>query len=191
MTFMLRHPNAIAAAEALSRRGKGGQRVWGAKLQEYLQWYHHKGRELVFEAFGEFLANPGTFVSIAGDVRDRWGTPSAQIHLAPHPEDTRNASLIAAKGLEVLRAAGAVQAQIESQGGTTFVLQHGTCRFGADATRSVLDPHCRAWEVDNLYVVDGSFMPTSGGVPSTLTILANSFRVADHLVKRFKERTLQ
>jgi choline dehydrogenase-like flavoprotein len=41
--------------------------------------------------------------------------------------------------------------------------------------------------VKNLYVVDGSFMPTSGAVPVTLTIVANSFRVADGLVKRMKK----
>jgi choline dehydrogenase-like flavoprotein len=41
--------------------------------------------------------------------------------------------------------------------------------------------------VPNLYVVDGSFMPSSGAVPTTLTIAANSFRVADRLVKRMKK----
>ena len=90
------------------------------------------------------------------------------------------------KSLEVLRAAGASATIAESAGKTTFVLQHGTCRFGADPTTSVLDPFCRSHEVANLYVVDGSFMPTSGGVPSTLTIMANAFRVADHLVQRLR-----
>ncbi len=54
-------------------------------------------------------------------------------------------------------------------------------RFGDDPTDSVLDVNCRAWEFDNLYVTDGSFMPTSGEHNPTLTIQANSFRVADHL----------
>jgi choline dehydrogenase-like flavoprotein len=67
-----------------------------------------------------------------------------------------------------------------------MILQGGTCRFGKDPATSVLDKDCRAHEVDNLYVVDGSFMPTSGGVPVTLTIAANSFRVADALVRRMK-----
>jgi choline dehydrogenase-like flavoprotein len=48
----------------------------------------------------------------------------------------------------------------------------------------VLDEHCRAHEVPNLYVVDGSFMPTSAAASPTLTILANSLRTAEHLLAR-------
>jgi choline dehydrogenase-like flavoprotein len=48
----------------------------------------------------------------------------------------------------------------------------------------VLDADCRAWQFDNLYVTDGSFMPSSGGGNPTLTIEANSFRVADKLLDR-------
>jgi choline dehydrogenase-like flavoprotein len=54
----------------------------------------------------------------------------------------------------------------------------------------VLDPFCRVHDVPNLYVVDGSFMPTSGGAPPTLTILANSFRVADHILERARRGDL-
>ncbi|MFM6405236.1 MAG: GMC oxidoreductase [Microcystis sp.] len=61
----------------------------------------------------------------------------------------------------------------------------GGARFGNDRNDSVLDINCRAWDFDNLYVTDGAFMPTSGGANPTLTIQANSFRVADELLKRF------
>jgi len=57
----------------------------------------------------------------------------------------------------------------------------GTCRFGGDADTSVLDPWNRAHGLSNLYVVDASFFPTSGGVNPALTIAANAFRVASHL----------
>jgi choline dehydrogenase-like flavoprotein len=73
-----------------------------------------------------------------------------------------------------------------TEAGETTILQHGTCRFGRDPASSVLDPDCRAHTVPNLYVVDGSFMPTSGGNPNTLTIMANAYRVADRMVKRAK-----
>lgn len=55
----------------------------------------------------------------------------------------------------------------------------GTCRFGDDPDTSVLDPTNRAHDLDNLYVVDASFLPSSGGINPSLTIAANAFRVAE------------
>ncbi len=62
--------------------------------------------------------------------------------------------------------------------------QNGTVRFGTDPRSSALDTSCRAHEVDNLYVVDGSFFPSSAAVNPALTIMANALRVADHLKER-------
>jgi choline dehydrogenase-like flavoprotein len=59
--------------------------------------------------------------------------------------------------------------------------QNGTTRFGTDPATSVLDQHCRAHDVANLYVVDAGFFPSSAAVNPTLTIIANALRVADHL----------
>ncbi|MEZ4587464.1 MAG: GMC family oxidoreductase, partial [Gemmatimonadales bacterium] len=59
-------------------------------------------------------------------------------------------------------------------------------RFGRDPKSSALDPFCRAHEVDNLYVVDGSFFPSSGAVNPALTIMANALRVGDHLLERLR-----
>ena len=64
-------------------------------------------------------------------------------------------------------------------------LQAGGCRFGHDPKTSVLNADCRAHDVENLYVTDGSFMPTGGSVPYTFTIYANAFRVADIIKKSF------
>ena len=62
--------------------------------------------------------------------------------------------------------------------------QCGTCRFGEDANTSVLDINCRTHDVDNLYVVDGSFFPSSAAVNPSLTIIANALRVGEHLLTR-------
>jgi choline dehydrogenase-like flavoprotein len=62
--------------------------------------------------------------------------------------------------------------------------QNGTIRFGRDSGQSALDVNCRAHEVDNLYVVDGSFFPSSAAVNPALTIMANALRVGDHLAAR-------
>ena len=66
--------------------------------------------------------------------------------------------------------------------------QNGTIRFGRDPRSSALDPACKAHELDNLYVVDGSFFPSSGAVNPALTIMANALRVGDHLLERLGAR---
>jgi choline dehydrogenase-like flavoprotein len=67
-------------------------------------------------------------------------------------------------------------------GGTAH--QAGTVRFGTDPTASVLDVNCKAHDLDNLYVVDASFMPSVGAVNPALTVIANALRVGDHLRAR-------
>ncbi len=62
--------------------------------------------------------------------------------------------------------------------------QCGTVRFGTDSATSALDVNCRAHDVDNLYVVDTSFFPSSSAVNPALTAIANSLRVGDHLIER-------
>jgi choline dehydrogenase-like flavoprotein len=62
--------------------------------------------------------------------------------------------------------------------------QNGTLRFGYDPATSVLDLNCRAHDLDNLYVVDGSFFPSSSAVNPSLTIMANALRVGGHLLHR-------
>ena len=62
--------------------------------------------------------------------------------------------------------------------------QCGTARFGTDPRLSVLDLQCKAHDLDNLYLVDGSFFPSSSAVNPGLTIMANALRVGEHLQER-------
>ncbi len=59
--------------------------------------------------------------------------------------------------------------------------QNGTCKFGTDPKTSVLDINCKAHDLENLYVVDSSFFPSSSAVNPSLTIIANALRVGDYL----------
>jgi len=68
--------------------------------------------------------------------------------------------------------------------------QNGTIRFGHDPKTSALDVNCKAHEVENLYVVDGSFFPSSAAVNPALTIMANALRVGDHLLGRLGAKTV-
>jgi choline dehydrogenase-like flavoprotein len=67
--------------------------------------------------------------------------------------------------------------------------QNGTVRFGRDPRTSALDANCKAHDVDNLYVVDGSFFPSSGAVNPALTIIANALRVSDRILDRLGAHT--
>src|SRR5438093_5551093 len=62
--------------------------------------------------------------------------------------------------------------------------QNGTCRVGRDPATSLLNLDCRAHQLHNLYVVDGSFFPSSSAVNPALTIMANALRVGDYLLDR-------
>ena len=64
--------------------------------------------------------------------------------------------------------------------------QVGTIRFGNDPLQTVLDTNCKTHEIENLYVVDGSFFPSIGAVNPSLTIMANALRVGDHLAGLMK-----
>jgi choline dehydrogenase-like flavoprotein len=64
--------------------------------------------------------------------------------------------------------------------------QVGTVRFGRDPRTSALDANCKAHDLDNLYVVDGSFFCSSGAVNPALTIMANALRVGEHLIERMR-----
>jgi choline dehydrogenase-like flavoprotein len=97
-----------------------------------------------------------------------------------HPYDIHRAGLLKKAFLPAMRRipgtlAGAIIAKDEK---LHVAHQVGTCRFGNDPKTSVLDRNCRLHHMDNLFVLDGSFMPTSLGVAPALTIMANSLRVA-------------
>ncbi len=62
--------------------------------------------------------------------------------------------------------------------------QNGTIRFGRDPKTPVLDVNCKAHNLDNHYVVDASFFPSSAAANPALTIMANALRVGDHLLER-------
>lgn len=181
--FMWTHPNPIFAAVGLAGSGKDG--VFGKALKDRMRAWRDS-RILQFEVYGEFLPTPGTYVTVEPSVKDKYGLPVAAITLDRHPMDFAATRFLVERGEELLLRLDPDDVQRVGIAGETTILQHGTCRFGNDPATSVLDRECRAHEVPNLYVVDGSFMPTAGSVPSTLTIAANSFRVAHALVTRMK-----
>jgi choline dehydrogenase-like flavoprotein len=185
ISFLWSHPNPIFAAIKVA--GTGGEKaIFGKELKDKLRASRDE-KILQFEVFGEFFANDGTYVGVDETVKDKFGLPVAAITIERHPTDYAQVKFLVDRGMEVLEALEPDSTELISSTGETAILQGGTCRMGNDPKTSVLDKFCRSHEVPNLYVVDGSFMPTSGGVAFTLTIMANAFRVASHLVGELKK----
>jgi len=186
LRFDFIHPGLISRAERVARSKEPP--LYGKALKDALRRHFREVRTAETEIFGQFLPVEGTYVDLDPQVRDRFGLPVARITLQHHPLNVAAIRFLAKKAQEVFDALGAVDVRVPIPLGSLRVAQHGTCRFGKDPKDSVLDPSCRAHDVPNLYVVDGSFMPTTGGVPTTLTIQANALRVASIIVDRMRRR---
>jgi choline dehydrogenase-like flavoprotein len=178
--FLLKHPNAIRAGLAQTRRGS--EFVWGRDLKKRMRHYFQDEVHLIFEAFCDWMPSPTTQVRLDSDLKDQWGVPAARVKIDIHPRNKEVATRLAAEGKRVLEALGCDEITTRQTGGPATNLVGGTCRFGKDPTQSVLDPDCRVHDAENLFVTDASFMPTGGSVPFTWTVYANAFRVADRIV---------
>ncbi|MBZ0072853.1 MAG: GMC family oxidoreductase [Gammaproteobacteria bacterium] len=181
--FLLSHPNPIGRALA-EKWDADGQLVWGHRLQQRLKAVFTEAQYLRYEIFCDWLPTDDCFVTLDGRVTDKWGTPVAKVRIGYHEHDLKVGRYINARVQPVLAALGAQNIRSSISGSPPQNLVAGGCRFGTDPTTSVLDADCRAHDVDNLYVTDGSFMPTGGSVPYTWTIYANAFRVADRIKAR-------
>ena len=117
------------------------------------------------------------------DERDEYGMELVAVEHAYARDDRARRDFLVARAGEVLRRAGGLipyTYEID-----TFSHAVGTLRCGVSAQESVLDADGRFWGIENLFVVDGSSMPTSGGVNPSLTIAANALRVADRLAAQY------
>lgn len=147
-----------------------------------------------------FMANQAPLktnrIELHPTARDKWNRPVAYVIKEWHSHDRYLMDVLAEQCARILRFGGdggkgefpvfEKGGVYQAENGLARIANHilGGARFGTDRNDSVLDRNCRAWNFDNLYVTDGCFMPTSGGANPTLTIQANSFRVADHLLTR-------
>ncbi len=180
--FVFQHPNPIARASRQIWGQKG--LVWGKQLKERIKAHFLEGRYIKIEAFCDWLPVPECHVALDPGVKDKWGLPVARIRIGFHHQNLKVGWYLARQGAEVLKKIGAENVVYFASGAPPTNLVAGTCRFGNDPETSVLDPDCRAHEVKNLFVTDGSFIPTGGSVPYTWTIYANAFRVADRIVEQ-------
>jgi len=160
--------------------------LYGDEIIKYLD--KNFGRRISISFMANQVPQYNNRIELHPSVRDKWNRPVAYINKSWHAHDVYLMDHLADQCGRILELAGVQEvgkgSSYQSPNGLVRIANHilGGARFGNSEKDSVLDPNCRAWHFDNLYVTDGSWMPTSGSGNPTHTIEANSFRVADHLL---------
>jgi choline dehydrogenase-like flavoprotein len=154
----------------------GAQGHWGATLREYMRDFVHWA---TFGALCEFLPRAENRVTLAGES-DHHGLPIANFSYSLCDNDRA-----------LMKAASSVMTEIHKRAGATesitidrYAHLVGGCRMATDPAEGVVDADLRSFAVPNLYIVDGSVLPTQGSANPALTIMALSARAAEHLSSR-------
>jgi choline dehydrogenase-like flavoprotein len=164
-------PLPITFAEHILAQGH-----WGAPFREYMRDYIHWA---TLGALCEFLPQPGNRVTL-DDETDRHGLPVARFTYGQCDNDRAMARAAADVMVDILRAAGAGEVATINR----YAHLVGGARMAARPEEGVVDGDCRTFAVANLYVTDGSVLPTQGAANPALTIMALAARTADRLISR-------
>ncbi len=148
--------------------------AWGWGLRRTMMDYNHWS---AFGLLGELLPHADNRVELATD-HDRFGLPVAKVTFGLHDNDKALIAFGKQKVMEVMAAAGAEEVVQESR----FAHLVGGARMGRDPQTSVVDKFGRSHDIANLFVCDGSVMPTQGSANPGLTIHALAARTADYLL---------
>jgi choline dehydrogenase-like flavoprotein len=148
--------------------------VWGWGLRRVMMDYNHW---CALGLLGEILPWHNNRVTLAKE-RDQFGIPVAYAHFNLYDNDKKMIKFGREKVMEVMSAAGAEQVVQEQR----YAHLVGAARMGSDPATSVVDKFGRTHDIANLFVCDGSIMPTQGSANPGLTIQALAARTADYLI---------
>jgi choline dehydrogenase-like flavoprotein len=147
---------------------------WGPALREYMRDYNHW---FTLGVLSELLPLPENRVTVASGVTDQNGIPVARMDYTQCDNDRRNIAFATRTLHDIFEAAEAQDVLVIDR----YAHLVGGCRMGTDPERSVVDSDHRAWGIPNLFIADGSVMPTQGSANPALTIMALASRLADRL----------
>jgi choline dehydrogenase-like flavoprotein len=164
-------PLPIAWAEHVAAEGH-----WGQVLREYMRDYVHW---CVLGVLAEFLPQPDNRVTLSSET-DRHGLPVAHFSYSQRDNDRALLKAGTAAMQDILQAAGAQETVTIER----YAHLVGGCRMAADGRSGVVDANLRTFAVPNLYICDGSVLPTQGSANPALTIMALAARLGDHLTRR-------
>ncbi len=148
--------------------------IFGSELRHRMALYNRMGG---LKIVGETMPQADNRVTLA-DEKDDLGIPQARVTFSYCDNDKRLFRHSIAFMRDMLDAAGGTD--LFDTASTAHLM--GGCRMGHSPADSVTDADGRTWDVPNLFVCDGSLMPTAGGVNPSMTIMANSARIADRLI---------
>ena len=133
-------------------------------------------------AIAEDQPNFENYVSVDKNTLDEFGLPQPLISHTYSKRDLEAVKVLSKAAKKIMRKAGAITHYVHPI--RTFSHAVGTVRMGVDPNTSALDENCQFRGLENLFVVDGSFMPTSAAVNPSLTIAANALKVGDYILKK-------
>ncbi len=148
--------------------------AWGWGMRRAMMDYNHWAG---FGMLGEILPWADNRVTLA-EEKDRYGLPVAKVTFSLHDNDKKLIEFAKNKSMEVMRAAGADEVLQEAR----YAHLVGASRMGSDPRTSVVDGFGRSHDIANLFVCDGSVMPTQGSANPGLTIQVIAARTADYLI---------
>jgi choline dehydrogenase-like flavoprotein len=147
---------------------------WGPALREYMRDYNHW---FTLGVLSELLPLPENRVTVVPDVTDQNGIPVARMNYSQCENDRKNIAFATQTLHDIFEAADAQDVLVIDR----YAHLVGGCRMGTDPERSVVDSDHRAWGIPNLFIADGSIMPTQGSANPALTIMALASRLAERL----------
>jgi choline dehydrogenase-like flavoprotein len=157
--------------------------VWGAEFRRAMLDYNYwSGLGMV----GEILACESNTVSLDAVEKDSHGLPVAHVTFAYHDNDLKLIEHAKSQMTRILEAAGGTDAWTADR--TAHLL--GGCRMGTNSADSVVNPDCRAHDVPNLFICDGSVFASSTAVNPSLTIQAIAARTANKILEMRAKREL-
>jgi len=161
---------------AFAKQMMAAKGAWGWGLRRVMMDYNHwSGLGLL----GEILPWPDNRVTIAKE-KDRFGIPVARVDFSLHENDKKLIKYGREVVMNVMRAAGAEEVVQEPR----YAHLVGAARIGRDYRSSVADEFGRTHDIDNLFICDGSIMPTQGSANPALTIQAFAARAADYIISQ-------
>lgn len=161
---------------AFAKHMMAAKGVWGWGMRRVLMDYNHWA---AFGLLGEILPWADNRVTLAAET-DQFGLPVAKVTFNLHENDKKLIEFGKNKVMEIMRAAGAREVVQDSR----YAHLVGGARMGPDARTSVVDGFGRSHDISNLFICDGSILPTQGSANPGLTIQVLAARTADYLISQ-------